>query len=298
MPRATWSGAISFGLVNIPVKLYTAVRSKDVHFHQLEDGTGARVRQRRVSEETGEEVPYDRIVKGYEIAKGQYVTVTDDDLASLEPKGTGTVELEDFVDLEAIDPLYFDSTYWAVPDGPAAAKPYRLLVEAMHKAGRIAIGRFVMRSKQHLVAIRAVDGALAVETMVFPDEVVDRATLDELPVEAEVSEREVKAAEQLIESLASDWEPDRYHDTYREQLLELIDRKAAGKEIVAAAETEDRAPVVDLMAALEASLEASRSGGSKRRGSTKAKGSGKGGDASRTRSEPADDHDEDEEKSA
>jgi DNA end-binding protein Ku len=260
MPRATWSGAISFGLVNIPVKLYGAVKDKAVHFHQIDGETGSRVRQKRVSEATGEEIPYDRIVKGYELGGGRYVTVTSDDLEAIGPRGTGTFDLEDFVDLDAIDPMYFDSTYWAVPDGPTAGKAYALLVEAMQRSGRVAIGRFVLRSKQHLAAIRAVDGALAVETMVFPDEVVDQSVFDELPVEAAVSDREVQAAEQLIDSLTTDWEPDRYHDTYREQLLALIDRKAAGEEIMTAPGDDEPAPVIDLMAALEASLKARKEG--------------------------------------
>jgi DNA end-binding protein Ku len=260
MPRATWSGAISFGLVNIPVKLYGAVKDKAVRFHQIDESTGSRVRQKRVSEATGDEVPYDRIVKGYELGPGRYVTLSSEDLEAIGPRGTGTFDLEDFVDLDAIDPLYFDATYWAVPDGPTAGKAYALLVEAMQRSGRVAIGRFVLRSKQHLAAIRAVDGVLAVETMVFPDEVVDQSQFDELPVEATVTDREVQAAEQLIDSLTTEWEPDRYHDTYREQLLELIDRKAAGEVIVTSAGADEQAPVIDLMAALEASLQARKNG--------------------------------------
>ena len=268
MPRAIWSGTVSFGLVNVPVKLYSAVSEKGVKFHQIDRRSEARVRQKRVSEETGREVEYDDIVKGYEISKGRYVTLTDEDMQALEPESTRTIDLEAFVDLDAIDPIYFDRTYYLEPDS-GSDKAYRLLVDALGKANKVGIGRFVMRTKQYLAALRPIGDVLGVETMHFPDEIVDTDELD-LPRKTEVSDRELAAADQLIDSLTADWEPDQYHDTYREEMLALIERKAEGKEIVApAAEAEDRAPVLDLMAALEASLEKKGRGGRKK--SSKAK---------------------------
>jgi DNA end-binding protein Ku len=236
------------------VKLVSATRSKDVRFHQLEEGTGSRVRQRRVSEATGDEVPYENIVKGYELSPGQYVVVEAEELETLAPKATRAIEIEDFVDLTDIDPLFFENPYYLVPD-KAAAKPYRLLVAAMEELQKVAVGRIVLRSKEHLVAIRPVDGALCVETMRYADEVIPVASLDGIPDEdVEPSKRELDMARQLIEALAGDFEPEKYHDEYREQLLALIDKKAAGEEIVAEPLVEEPAKVLDLMAALEASL--------------------------------------------
>jgi DNA end-binding protein Ku len=254
MPRPIWSGAISFGLVTVPVKLVTATRSQDVRFHQLEEGTGSRIRYRKVSEGSGEEVPAERIVKGYELSPGQYVVVDEDEMAALAPKATRAIEIEDFVDLEQIDPIYFEQPYYLVPDR-AAGKPYRLLLQAMTELNKVAIGRLVMRGKEHLVAIRPLDGMLCIETMRYPDEVVPADKLEGLPeAESEPTKRELEMARQLVESLAADFEPEKYHDQYRETLLELIDRKAAGEEIVAEPLVEEPAKVVDLMAALEASL--------------------------------------------
>lgn len=254
MPSAIWTGTISFGLVTVPVRAVTATRSRDVRFNQLEAGTGARIRYRKVSEQTGEAVPNDRIVKGYEIAPGQYVTVTDDEMRALAPKASRTIDIEDFVDLDEIDPVYFEQPYYLVPD-PNALKPYRLLVDAMTELRKVAVGRFVMRSKEHLVAIRPVDGLLCLETMRYADEIVPA---DEVvpPLEEghEPSERELEMARQLVASLATEFDPRKYHDGYREELLALIDRKAAGEEIVARPDVEESGKVLDLMAALEASL--------------------------------------------
>jgi DNA end-binding protein Ku len=256
-----WSGSISFGLVSVPVKLTTATRSRDVSFNQLEEGTGARIRYKRVSEQTGEEVPYDRIVKGYEIRKGNYVIVDTDELKAFAPTATHTIEIEDFVDLADIDPVFFEQPYYVIPD-KNASKPYRLLVEAMTSLQKVAIGRIVIRSKEHLVAIRPVDGVLCVETMRYADEVVDIDSLEGVPGEdVAVNERELQMARQLVEALSGSFEPGKYHDEYREQLLDLIERKSAGEEIVAEPATEAPAKVLDLMAALEASL-AKASGGS------------------------------------
>ncbi|HMG26107.1 MAG TPA: Ku protein, partial [Acidimicrobiia bacterium] len=255
MPSTIWSGNISFGLVTVPVKLVSAVRSKDVRFNQLEEGTGARIRYRRVSEATGEEVPNERIQKGYEIASGQYVVVDNEELEKLTPKASHTIEIQDFVDLEQIDPIYFEQPYYLVPDR-AAERPYRLLIEAMTDLQKVAVGKIVLRAKEHLVAIRPLDGALCIETMRHADEVIPIESLEEIPRDDDIApnEKELDMARQLIEALASNFEPDKYHDDYREQLLGIIDKKAAGEEIVAEPLVEEPAKVVDLMAALEASL--------------------------------------------
>jgi DNA end-binding protein Ku len=252
MPTAIWTGSISFGLVTVPVRLVSATRSQDVRFHQLEAETGARIRYRRVSEQTGEEVPNDQIVKGYELENGHYVVIEGDELAALKPKANRQIEIEDFVDLSEIDPIYFEQPYYLVPDKDAA-KAYRLLAQVMEDEGKVAVGRFVLRSKEALVAIRPVDGMLCLETMRYADEVLapDREQID---TEAEPSERELDMARQLVSTLAGQFDPEKYRDEYREEVLALIDRKAAGEEIVAPAAPEEPAKVLDLMAALEASL--------------------------------------------
>jgi DNA end-binding protein Ku len=253
VPSTIWSGAISFGLVTVPVKLTGATKSRDVSFNQLDEETGSRIRLRRVSEQTGEEVPQSQIVKGYEIEKGRYVIVEKHELEALTPKASHTIEIEDFVDLDEIDPLYFENPYYVLAD-EKAAKPYRLLVEAMTRLNKVAIGRVVLRAKERLVAIRPLDGMLCVETMRYADEIVATDKLDVPGEDIEVSEKELAMATQLIEALSGDFEPEKYHDEYREQLLSLIDQKAAGQEIVAQPEPEAPAKVLDLMAALEASL--------------------------------------------
>jgi DNA end-binding protein Ku len=254
VPNAIWTGSISFGLVSVPIRVVSATKSQDVRFNQLEEGSNARIRYRKVSEVSGEEVPNDRIRKGYEISSGQYVVVGDDEIRSLAPKASRMIEIEDFVDLDDIDPLYFEQPYYLTPD-PTALKPYQLLVETMTELRKVAIGRVVMRSKESLVAIRPLDGVLCLETMRYADEVLPRSGLlgDDLTA-VEPSDRELAMARQLVEALSSRFEPDRYHDQYREQLRDLIDRKAAGEEIVAEPAAEEPGAVLDLMAALEASL--------------------------------------------
>ncbi len=258
MPRSIWTGAISFGLVNVPVKLYSAVSKKTVRFHQLHDKDGVRIQQKRVCPADGEEVAYENIVKGYEITPEQYVVIEPGELEALEPRKTKTIDIEDFVDLEEIDPLYYDHPYYLLP-GTGAAKPYKLLVTAMNDAQKVAIARVVIRQKEQLVAIRPTDdGVLAMSTMNFADEVIGADKFDDAPGdEIETSKREVDMAKQLIESLSSEWEPGKYHDTYRERVLELIEQKAQGKEI-AVQPVEEPQPVPDLMAALEASVKAAR----------------------------------------
>jgi DNA end-binding protein Ku len=257
MPSAIWTGAISFGLVQVPVKLVGATKSKDVSFNQLEKGTGARIRYRKVSDKTGEEVTADNIERGFEVSKGKYVIVEQSEIDTLRPKGSHEIDIEEFVDLDEIDPLYFEQPYYLVPD-KRGEKPYALLVDAMQSMNKVALGRVIMRSKERLVAIRPIDGALVVETMRYADEVVP---VNDLVPESEVklTEKEKTMARQLVESLASEgFEPEKYHDQYREQLLGLIARKESGEAIVAEPQTEAPAKVLDLVAALEASIAKSK----------------------------------------
>jgi DNA end-binding protein Ku len=262
MARSIWSGAISFGLVNVPVKLYSAVSRKTVRFHQLNGETGNRIQQKRVDPETGEEVGYEQIVKGYELTRDRYVLINPDELDALDPEKTRTIDIEDFVDLSDIDPIYYDHPYYLVPD-TGATKAYGLLLGAMQESGKVAIARVVLRSKEQLVAIRPAGDILMMETMIFADEVVAHDELDGLPdaKELKASQRELKMAQQLIDSLSSDFDPSRYHDEYREKVLELIERKAQGEEIAVQPEAPQPAKVPDLMAALEASLAAVKGDG-------------------------------------
>jgi DNA end-binding protein Ku len=259
MPRSIWTGAISFGLVTVPVKMYSSVSRKTVRFHQLNGKTGVRIQQKRVDPTTGDEVAYEDIVKGFELTPDRFVLIEPGELESLDPKKTKAIEIEDFVALDEIDPIYYDHPYYLAP-GPGGAKPYRLLLEAMRETGRVAIATVVIRSKQQLVAVRPMgDDVLGMATMVFPDEVIDPSTIDELSAvaEVEVKAQELKIAEQLINSLAGPFDPDKYRDSYREQVLALIDRKAQGEQIaVQPTAEEDEAPVPDLMSALKASLDA------------------------------------------
>jgi DNA end-binding protein Ku len=263
-----WSGAISFGLVNVPVKLYSAVSRKTVRFHQLNADTGHRIAQKRTDSVTGDEVPYEKIVKGFELTKDRYVVITPEELDSVSPEKTRAIDIEDFVDLEDIDPIFYDHPYYLVPD-KGSAKAYGLLLEAMRESGKVAIARVVLRSKEQLVAIRPAGDVLTMETMIFHDEVVPTDDLDEVPdsKDLKTSDRELKMAQQLIASLSSDFEPSKYHDEYREKVLELVERKAEGEEIAIQPEAEEPAKVPDLMAALEASLAAVKDPGAGGKGS-------------------------------
>ena len=272
MPRSIWTGAISFGLVTVPVKLYSAVQRKSVRFHQLNGKTGMRIQQKRVDPTTGDEVPYEEIVKGYEIAPDQYVLIEPGELEALDPKKTKTIEISDFVDLDAIDPIFYDHPYYLAP-AAGGAKPYRLLYEAMVESRKVAIAKVVIHQKENLVAIRPMDGGvLGMSTMIFADEVVPPDRLDDLPDDIETKKQEVEMAQMLIDSLAGDFEPEKYQDTYREDVIALIERKAEGKEIaVQPAAEEEAAPVPDLMAALKASLDAvQKDGGQKKPAAKKA----------------------------
>jgi DNA end-binding protein Ku len=260
MARAIWSGSISFGLLNVPVRLYSAVSKQTVRFRELREGDGSRVKHKRVAESDGKEVPYEKIVKGYEYAPDQYVVLSRDELSELEPQRSRAIEIQDFVDLDDIDPIYFEQPYFLGPD-KGAERAYALLVQAMKDARKVAVARFVLRNKEHLAAIRPLDDVLTLTTMRFADEVSSPQDLDgEVFEEAKPKKpekRELEMAKQLIESLTSDFEPGKYHDEYREELLDLLERKAEGKEVVSAP-TEEPKPTKapDLMAALEESLAA------------------------------------------
>jgi DNA end-binding protein Ku len=258
MARSIWSGSISFGLLNVPVKLYSAVARRNIALREIRDSDSARIKHRRVAEGTDEEVPYENIVKAFEITPGQYVPLSKDEMSALAPEKSRAIDVLDFVDIEEIDPMYFDSPYYLGP-AEGAEKAYSLLAAAMEASGKAAIARFVFRNKEHLAAIRASNGVLTLTTMRFADEVVPPSELDDaLPdSKGKVAKKEQQMAEQLIESLSTKFDPSSYRDEYREQLLGLIERKAEGKEIVAPeAEAPKATKTPDLMAALEESIAA------------------------------------------
>ncbi len=259
MPRAMWSGAISFGLVNVPIKMFTAARSKDIRFNQLHEPDMSRIKQKRFCAAEDVEITGDEIVRGYEVGSDQYVIVTDEEIDALTPAVTNGIEIEEFVDLAEIDPVYFESSYYLAPE-KAGIKAYALLMNAMKQANKVALGRVVLRNKQYLVALRPAGRAMAMSTLYFPDEVVSQDELDGLPGDDIVaSDRELAMAEQLISALSNDFDPGKYRDEYREQLMTLIDEKANGSEPlplpIRAAPTTN---VTDLMAALEASIAAAK----------------------------------------
>lgn len=261
MPRAIWSGSISFGLVNVPVKLVTATSPKDVRFHQLHAKDGGRINQKRVCSLDGEEVDYLDVVKGYEVARGSYVVIEPEEMQALAPEASRSIDIEEFVDLADIDPLFFEHSYYLLPDGPAV-RPYALLVEAMAGTGKVAVGRFVLRTKSYLAALRPVDGVLVLSTMLYADEVVAAGDLEvKTTKDTKPSEREVDMARQLVSSLSATWDPTKYKDHYREKLMELIEAKAEGNEIAIPEPAEKPAKVLDLMAALEASLARTKGAG-------------------------------------
>ena len=267
MARAIWSGSISFGLVSVPVKAHSATKDHKVHFHEL-DQRGNRVQHEKVSSKSGKKV--DDIKLGYETSKGHYVTFDRNELDELRPASTKTIDITDFVDLDDIDPIYYQRTYWLAPDGDAARKAYSLLVAAMDKQQKVGIGSVVMRNKQYLAALRPLDGALAMSTMRFADEVVPKSKVDAIPSRAAKPQpKEMKLADQIIGSLSSDWDPKRYHDTYTEQLRDIIERKAKGQTVEIEPEVEQNADVLDLMAALEQSVDDAKRGRSKRKTTTK-----------------------------
>ena len=251
-----WNGAISFGLVSIPVKLYSATARQTVRFNQIDTRSGSRVRQKRVSDADGTDVPAEAIAKGYELASGSYVIVSDDELAGLDPAASRTIDLLEFVDQASIDPIFYDSAYYLAPD-KATLKPYVLLLRAMTESDKVGIARVVMRGKEYLCAIRPQGEKLMLSTMLYADEIRDASEIPELDAVAgtELTEKELAMANQLIASLDGTFDASEFHDTYREKVLELIERKAAGDEAVRPAEAAVEVDtVIDLMAALEASV--------------------------------------------
>jgi DNA end-binding protein Ku len=256
MARAIWSGSISFGLVNVPVGLYSATEDHTVHFSQFEEDTSDRIRNRRVNERTGKEVDYKHIVKGYDVGGGDYVIVTPEELEQAEPGRSRNIEITDFVDLADIDPIHYRSTYYLAPQGDDSTKPYSLLLEAMAASGRAGIATMVMRGKQYLVAIRPQDRVLVLQTMYFADEIRDPAEeLDRLPRRQKPAEREMKLARTLIDSMTTQWDPTRYSDDYRDRVMEIIKAKRKGEGVVTEGEGEPPAQIVDLMEALQRSLD-------------------------------------------
>jgi DNA end-binding protein Ku len=284
MARPVWTGSISFGLVNVPVRAFTAVRDHDVHFHQIDKESGARIRNRKVSEKTGDEVGSEDISMGFEVRKGRYVTFDKSELEELKPESTKAVEVTDFVELAGIDPIYYERTYWLAP-GDGGEKAYQLLLAAMEDRARAAIGTVVMRNNQYLAAIRPLDGVLAMSTMRFADEVVPRKDVEELPTRRSKPEaKAMRMATQLVDSLAGEWDPCQYHDTYTEELRQRIKDKQAGKELSVASEKEPPGKVVDLMEALAASVESAKG---RRRSSRRSRRPSKGRAATSARKSAA-----------
>jgi DNA end-binding protein Ku len=255
MARPIWTGAISFGLVNIPIKLFGATESHRVGFRELEEGTGRRIRYKRVAEGSGRQVEWKDIQKGYEVGKDRYVVLTDEELETASPEKTRAIEIERFVPLADIDPVAWDQSYYASPDGTAAGKAYVLLREAMRKEKRVAIGTFVMRTKEYVACIRPLENALALHTLFFADEVRDVKDVVTVPARASVGAKELAMATQLIGSLSGKWEPARYEDTFRERVLTLVKKKDNGQVIEAPADAEKSPKIADLMEALKATLE-------------------------------------------
>lgn len=261
MARAIWTGVITFGLVTVPVGLYTATGDHTVHFHQLQRGTSDRVRNKRVNERTGDEVDAGDIVKGYELDEGQYVVVEPDELDEIAPGRSQTIDITDFVDLDRIEPVYFDRTYYIAPRGKEYTQVYELLRAALAESNRAGIATFVMRNKQYLTALRAEDKVLVLQTLHWADEVRDPGQeLPELPSGRAGRGKQLDMALQLVDALSSDWDPGKYHDTYQEKVRELVKAKAEGRQIAAAQEPPEATNVIDLMKVLEGSLRSARSG--------------------------------------
>jgi DNA end-binding protein Ku len=259
--RSIWNGAISFGLVTIPVKLYSATEEKDVSFHQVHAADGGRIRMRRVCSIDGEEVPYSEIAKGYELPSGEVVVLTDEDLADLPLTSSRLIDVLEFVPLEQVDPIYFARSYYLEPDG-VATKAYLLFREALERSARVALVKVALRQRESLATLRVRDGVLVLEVMLWPDE-VRKPEFEFLGEKPELRPQELKMASSLIEALAGDFEPGRYSDSYREALKALIDAKVEGRELVTPPAAAETGIVVDLMEALEKSVETARRGRTK-----------------------------------
>jgi DNA end-binding protein Ku len=249
-----WSGFLSFGLVSVPVGLYSATADQTIHFNQLHKGTSNRIRYKKVDEVTGEEVPNSDIVNGYDLGDGEYVVVTREELKEVAPGKSETIEISDFVDLDRIDPVHFRQTYYLAPRGKGADRAYALLRQAMHETGKVGIATLILRDKEHLVAVRPGEDVLILETMYFADEIRSPSEeLDSLPQDAAFAGRELEVAKKLVESLTVEWSPEDYHNTYRARVEEVIERKREGHAVVFE-EERPKSNVIDLMAALEASV--------------------------------------------
>ncbi len=268
MARAVWSGMISFGLVSVPVGLYTATQEHEPSFHQFAKGGTDRIRYKRVNERTGREVDFSNIVRGAEVGDGEYVMVSDEELEQIAPGRSRALEISGFVDLDEIDPIYFNKAYYLAPTGEENKKTYALLRDAMAKTNRAGIGNFVMHGKEHLAAVRASGNTLILETLFFADEVRDsREMLDNLPGKTSFSKGELNMATQLVESMGEDWNPQQYRDTYTDRVNDLIAAKRKGNDFEVADEAPEATNVVDLLEALQRSVDSARSGG--RKASTK-----------------------------
>jgi DNA end-binding protein Ku len=266
MPRSLWTGSLSFGLVNVPISVVSAVRDLDFHFRQLHEKDGAPIEVQRVCEKDGKEVPYEEITHGYDI-DGDQVIVSDLELQAIEPRRTRTIDIEQFVDLQDVDPIYFDHPYWLLPasDDDGATRAYRLLSEVMSRTDRAALGRFVMRAKEYLAIVRHRDGALTLTTMLFADEVRDPKDVDAATQKShKPTRKQLDAAVSVIEELSCDWEPEKHKDAYRARVKRVVDRKRKGETIKAPKTADQPEPVPDLMAALEQTLEELQRGGSAR----------------------------------
>jgi len=270
--RPIWSGSISFGLVSIPVKVYPAIESHRPVFHELERGTGRRIRYKRVAEGSSREVPWGDIVRGFEVGKGRFVSLTKEDLEAAEPRQTRSIDVEQFVSLDEIDPVRWDQTYYVVADGPQGERAYALFREALERSGRVAIGRFVMRTKEHVVCLRPSGRVIALHTMFFPDEVRKAEELPGIPKAVPRGHgREIDLALQIIDSLTSEWDPRKYQDTFREEVVKLVHQKAKGGEIHVEEQPAEGGEVVNLMDALKASLARGKRAPSQRRGRRRAR---------------------------
>ena len=258
MARALWSGSLSFGLVNVPVQLFSAVRDQDLHFRQLHEKDGSPIETRRFCADEDKEVAFEEVGHGYELDNGKQVVLTDEDLAAAAPRKTRTIDIEAFVDLADVDPAYFDHPYFLLPQGEAegSRRAYQLLVEVLQRSDRAALGRFVMRTKEYLVAVRVRDGLLSLTTMLFHDEL--RPAKDVPGGGRKPAKERLDRAAALIEAMSEDWDPSRYEDRYRERLLDVIERKKKGKRITVPEDEDEPAPIPDLMSALEQSLAAAQ----------------------------------------
>src|SRR3984957_13317125 len=259
MARAIWKGSLSFGLVNFPGGVYAATQDKSIHFNQFEKGTSDRIRYKKVNERTGEEVESADIVKGFDLGGGEYVMLTDEELAAADPERSRQIEITDFVDLDDIDPVFYRTTYYLAPDGKGPDKPYALLRKIMKESRKVGIATMVMRNKEYLVAIRPEGDVLALETMFFADEVRSpQQELPRIPDDADLTDREVSMAHVLIDSMESEWDPEQFHDTHREKVEMIIEEKSQGK-VITIAKPAPEPKIVDLMEALQASINASQS---------------------------------------